>query len=122
MILGGGVGGAFNYTNQRQVLTVGSSDRIENTELAHSESNVRKHRLCNEVVKEGQVKVTGHNEDIGDADLDGSANKVATQSGLGRVDHGGVAIAAPFGRGCPLHCLQACKLKALRFWCPWIVK
>ncbi|CAL2254357.1 unnamed protein product [Prunus armeniaca] len=134
---------ASNYTNHRQVLTVGSSDCIDNTELSHSESNntrvdatrvsiagielvtagnVRKPGLCDEVVEEGQVKVTGHSEDIGDADLDWSANKVATQSSLGRVDHDGVAIVGPFGRGCLLHSLQAYKLKALRFWCPWIAE
>lgn len=107
--------GSSNYTNQRQVLTVGSSDRIENTEPPHSESNntradatrasvaisgvagvelvaaanVGEPRLCDEVVEEGQVKVTGHSEDVSDADLDESASKVATQSGLGRVDHCG---------------------------------
>lgn len=44
--------------------------------------NVRKPGLYNEVVEKGQVRVTRHSADVGDADLDGSANKVATQSDL----------------------------------------
>lgn len=104
-----------NNTNQRQILTVRTGDRIENAESTHGErddtstdaarasvaiggvpgiqfvaaTDVVKPRLGDEVVEEGEVEVAGDRENISDANLDEPASEVATQSCLGRVDKAG---------------------------------
>lgn len=107
--------GTSDDANQRQILAVRTGDRIEDAEPTDGESDdartdapgssvaiggvpsiefvaaadVVERRLGDEVVKEGEVEVARNGEDIGDADLHEPASEVATQSGLGRVDHGG---------------------------------
>lgn len=97
--------GPTNDTNHRQVLTVRAGDRVENAQPTNSESHhARAHapgprvavggvpgvelvaaadqvqlRLGDQVVQEGQVKVTGHGEDVPGADLDEPPSQVAAQ-------------------------------------------
>ncbi len=85
-----------NDTYHREILTVGTSDGVEDDQTTHSKrhdassdatgpsitvgsvSGVKlvatadefKTRLSNEVVGEGKVKVTGNGENVADADLD----------------------------------------------------
>lgn len=92
-----------NNTNDRKVLTVSSSNGIENTKPTHCESdntspnptspgiaigsipsieliaaaNVREPWLSNEMVKKGKVKITGHREHILNTNLHEAAGQVA---------------------------------------------
>lgn len=107
--------GPTHYTNQRKVLTVRASDCVDDAESSHSErDDTRADALAprvavggvpcvelitasyvgelwfgDEVVEEGEVKVTGDGEDVGDPDLDESACEVAAERGFGGRDGGG---------------------------------
>ena len=95
-----------NYTNHRQILTVGTRNGVQNAEATHSERHhTSSHaprtrvavggvagieliaaahkvepRLGDQVIKQRQVKVPGNREDIPDADLDEPACQVAAES------------------------------------------
>ena len=94
-----------NYTNHRQILTIGTRNCVQNAEAAHSErhhtsshaprtgvavgsvagiefvaaADVVELRLGDQVIKQRQVKVSGNREDILDADLNEPPCQVAAE-------------------------------------------
>lgn len=107
--------GATHDANQWKVLTVRAGNRVDHTKPPHSErhharadapaprvavggvpgiefvaaSDVGELRLRDEVVEEGEVKVTGHGKHVCDPHLHEAACEVAAERGLRGGDGGG---------------------------------
>lgn len=104
--------GSTDDADHRKVLTVRAGDCVDHTQAAHCErhhasadapapcvavggvagiefvatSDVGEFGLRNEVVEEGEVKVTGDGENVCDPNLDEAAREVAAEGGLGGGD------------------------------------
>jgi hypothetical protein len=104
-----------DYTNQRQILTVRSSNGVENTKSADGERDSARTnaarpsvsvsgvsgvelvaaadeveaRLSEEVVKQSEVEVAGNGEDVRHSDLDETPSQVTAECGLREVERNG---------------------------------